>query len=133
MFCHKCGNKIIDGSAFCSQCGAKIENNNTIQKGSALPKSKGGTAGIIAVGILVALFVIGNVGNKDSSNSKEDLDSVKSNIELSGPENPDEARSIFNEWMFDDHRFKYQHDCELLDENDTSRTNHGSYLYIYFS
>ena len=24
MFCHKCGNKIIDGSAFCSQCGAKI-------------------------------------------------------------------------------------------------------------
>jgi len=33
MYCYKCGNQIIEESAFCPKCGAKIAIDNTVQQG----------------------------------------------------------------------------------------------------
>lgn len=35
MYCHKCGNQISDGSAFCPKCGAKLIANDAAQQAAA--------------------------------------------------------------------------------------------------
>ena len=36
MFCHKCGNKVIDNAAYCSKCGAKLEQMSIAKENDEL-------------------------------------------------------------------------------------------------
>ena len=33
MFCHKCGNKNLEGATFCQKCGTPMANGNSTQQG----------------------------------------------------------------------------------------------------
>jgi len=39
MFCHKCGDKSLEGSAFCQKCGVQLIVNTTAPQGSDAPVS----------------------------------------------------------------------------------------------
>ena len=69
MYCNKCGNELVDGSKFCSKCGAKTEtinNNKTIEK----PKMQHHkiiipiTIGIIILFILISCIIMINKNKK---------------------------------------------------------------------
>lgn len=64
MFCHKCGHKLIDGSEYCSYCGAKIsvtENNITYSDEEIFKTTKEST--------IPVQEVIGELGKLDDDSA----------------------------------------------------------------
>lgn len=43
MFCEKCGNQLVEDSAFCPQCGAKVENRESAVGKSEIPGHENGS------------------------------------------------------------------------------------------
>ena len=50
MFCHKCGNKIVDDAAFCPKCGTKIATGEATPQASATPAPPATAAPVTSTG-----------------------------------------------------------------------------------
>lgn len=61
MYCNKCGNEIINGSEFCSNCGTRIGKSN-----SEISRKK------IVIGIIIIIAVIGGLGVWSYNNIQND-------------------------------------------------------------
>lgn len=61
MFCGKCGAKNADDAAFCSGCGAKLNEGQVIQDSTpvvATSNDKNRKVGVIAVGVIAVVVIV---------------------------------------------------------------------------
>ena len=123
MYCSKCGTKLNDNAAFCSKCGTKLEkvgnekesykssDNNKKQRNIQSYKVR---TGIIGAVILLVLYIIGSLGNKESV-QEEEREVVAEEMVVSNSEDETEAEKIFEAWV-ETHPLDCEPEYELLDE-----------------
>lgn len=67
MFCVKCGNKLEEGSRFCTACGAKVKGNSDIKRERDLEETKKVPWGFITLGAVIvgAVLLLTNIHTCD--------------------------------------------------------------------
>lgn len=98
MFCQNCGKEIKDSSTFCSECGAKVELNETVQANqidvgalqsnttntgvtTLVRKMSKGKIILIAVFAILIIIVIACVVGGESSDSNSGKSNITQNSE----------------------------------------------------
>ena len=146
MFCHKCGNKVIDNAAYCSKCGAKLEQMSIAKENDELadiPTSAktntiqvNGTQkfgkihiGIIGAVIVLIVIVILSIGKKDTP-AEEEMSTVVTEVVVEVPElrTSKEAETNFERWL-KTHPIEGDWGYELVDEHGDWGNGRESYMY----
>ncbi len=135
MFCQKCGNKQPEGSEFCHNCGAKLNNQVDNKQLENLKRNPANTVSndkknkgclkpiLIIIGVIVALFIaIGAMGSDSSSDEKSNSETTKqlTDEEIEANKKAEEAQKI---QQLED----FKSECGYLSYQDLSR-NPDNYI-----